>query len=90
MKMYQLGEVEETITVTIGILNNEANSVARPSRSVGMGMNTILNIISRGKHGPDSYRDHGKHKSFFSVFSVVSVRQKSYASTGHSIEEWAA
>ena len=48
MKMYQLGEVEETITLTIGILNNEANSVARPSRSVGMGMNTILNIISRG------------------------------------------
>jgi len=67
--MYQLGEVEETITVTIGILNNEANSVARPSRPVGMCMNTILNIISRGKH-----RIHGKYKSFFSVFSVFSVK----------------
>jgi PadR family transcriptional regulator PadR len=83
MKKYQLGEFEEIVLLTIGILNNEAYSVAikdeiesRLSRSVSMGaMHTALKRLEdKGylrSYAGDSTEDRaGRPKRFFEITAM--------------------
>jgi len=83
MKKYQLGEFEEVVILTIGILNNEAYSVAikdeieaRLSRSVSMGaMHTALRRLEEKGYlksfAGDSTDDRaGRPKRFFEITAM--------------------
>lgn len=91
MKNYQLGEFEEIVILTIGILNNEAYSVAikneiesRLARSVSMGaLHTALNRLEDkgylksfdGEATPDRA---GRPKRFFQI-TALGKRAMQYA-----------
>jgi DNA-binding PadR family transcriptional regulator len=83
MKKYQLGEFEEVVILTIGILNNAAYSVAikdeiesRLSRSVSMGaMHTALKRLEDKGYlksfAGDSTEDRaGRPKRFFEITAM--------------------
>lgn len=91
MKNYRLGEFEEIVILTIGILNNEAYSVAikneiesRLARSVSMGaLHTALNRLEDkgylksfdGEATPDRA---GRPKRFFQI-TALGKRAMQYA-----------
>jgi PadR family transcriptional regulator, regulatory protein PadR len=83
MKKYQLGEFEEIVLLTIGILNNAAYSVAikdeieaRLTRSVSMGaMHTALRRLEEKGYlksfAGDSSEDRaGRPKRFFEITAM--------------------
>lgn len=83
MKKYYLGEFEEVVILTIGILNNEAYSVAikdeiesRLSRSVSMGaMHTALKRLEdkgylRSYAGESTEERAGRPKRFFEITAL--------------------
>lgn len=83
MKKYYLGEFEEVVILTIGILNNEAYSVAikdeiesRLSRSVSMGaMHTALKRLEdkgylRSYPGESTEERAGRPKRFFEITAL--------------------
>jgi PadR family transcriptional regulator, regulatory protein PadR len=83
MKKYQLGEFEEIVILTIGILNNEAYSVAikdeiesRLSRSVSMGaLHTALRRLEdkgylKSFAGDSSEDRAGRPKRFFEITAM--------------------
>jgi DNA-binding PadR family transcriptional regulator len=83
MKKYQLGEFEEVVILTIGILNNSAYSVAikdeiesRLARSVSMGaMHTALKRLEDKGYlksfAGDSTEDRaGRPKRFFEITAM--------------------
>jgi DNA-binding PadR family transcriptional regulator len=83
MKKYYLGEFEEVVILTIGILNNEAYSVAikdeiesRLSRSVSMGaMHTALKRLEdkgylRSYAGEATEERAGRPKRFFEITAL--------------------
>ena len=83
MKKYQLGEFEEVVILTIGILNNEAYSVlikdeieARLSRSVSMGaLHTALNRLEdkgylRSFDGDATEERAGRPKRYFEITAM--------------------
>jgi PadR family transcriptional regulator, regulatory protein PadR len=83
MKKYQLGEFEEVVLLTIGILNNAAYSVAikdeieaRLTRSVSMGaMHTALRRLEEKGYlksfAGDSSEDRaGRPKRFFEITAM--------------------
>jgi DNA-binding PadR family transcriptional regulator len=83
MKKYQLGEFEEIVILTIGILNNEAYSVSikdeiesRLSRSVSMGaLHTALRRLEdKGylkSYAGDSTEDRaGRPKRYFEITAM--------------------
>ena len=80
MKKYQLGEFEEVVILTIGILNNEAYSVSikneiesRLSRSVSMGaLHTALKRLEdkgyvRSFAGESTEERAGRPKRYFEI-----------------------
>lgn len=91
MKNYQLGEFEEIVILTIGILNNDAYSVAikneiesRLARSVSMGaLHTALNRLEDkgylksydGEATPDRA---GRPKRYFQI-TALGKRAMQYA-----------
>jgi PadR family transcriptional regulator, regulatory protein PadR len=83
MKKYQLGEFEELVILTIGILNNEAYSVAikteiesRLSRSVSMGaLHTALRRLEdkgylKSYAGEGTEERAGRPKRYFSITAM--------------------
>lgn len=83
MKKYQLGEFEEVVILTIGILNNEAYSVsikneieARLSRSVSMGaLHTALKRMEdkgyvRSFAGETNDDRAGRPKRYFEITAL--------------------
>jgi DNA-binding PadR family transcriptional regulator len=80
MKQYQLGEFEELVILTIGILNNEAYSVAikdeietRLSRTVSMGaLHTALKRMEdkgylKSYSGESTSERAGRPKRYFEI-----------------------
>ena len=91
MKKYQLGEFEEVVILTIGILNNEAYSVgikneieSRLSRSVSMGaLHTALKRLEdkgyvRSFAGEGTEERAGRPKRFFEI-TAMGKRAMQYA-----------
>jgi PadR family transcriptional regulator, regulatory protein PadR len=91
MKKYQLGEFEEVVILTIGILNNEAYSVAikneiesRLSRSVSMGaLHTALKRLEdkgyvRSFAGEGTEERAGRPKRYFEI-SALGKKAMQYA-----------
>lgn len=83
MKKYQLGEFEEVVILTIGILNNEAYSVSikneieeRLSRSVSMGaLHTALKRMEdkgyvRSYSGESTDDRAGRPKRYFEITAL--------------------
>src|SRR5688572_4465864 len=83
MKKYQLGEFEEIVILTIGILNNEAYSVsikeeieARLSRSVSMGAlhTALVRLEDKGYlksyAGDTSEERAGRPKRYFEITAM--------------------
>jgi len=83
MKKYQLGEFEEVVILTIGILNNEAYSIsikdeieARLSRSVSMGaLHTALKRLEdkgylRSLAGEITKERQGRPKRYFEITAM--------------------
>ncbi|HEU5292273.1 MAG TPA: helix-turn-helix transcriptional regulator [Cyclobacteriaceae bacterium] len=83
MKKYQLGEFEEIVILTIGILNNEAYSVAikdeiesRLSRSVSMGaLHTALRRLEdkgylKSFAGERTEERAGRPKQYFEITAL--------------------
>jgi PadR family transcriptional regulator, regulatory protein PadR len=83
MKKYQLGEFEEIVLLTIGILNNEAYSVAikdeiesRIARSVSVGaLHTALKRLEekgylRSFNGEGTDERAGRPKRFFEITAM--------------------
>jgi len=83
MKKYQLGEFEEIVVLTIGILNNEAYSVsikdeieARLSRTVSMGaLHTALRRLEdkgylRSYAGESTEERAGRPKRYFEITAM--------------------
>src|SRR5579871_3260807 len=83
MKKYQLGEFEEIVILTIGILNNEAYSVAikdeienRLSRSVSMGaLHTALRRLEdkgylKSYTGEPTEDRAGRPKQYFQITAL--------------------
>lgn len=83
MKKYQLGEFEEVVILTIGILNNQAYSVAikdeiesRLSRSVSMGaMHTALKRLEEKGYlksfsGESTEERAGRPKRYFEITAM--------------------
>ncbi len=83
MKKYQLGEFEEIVILTIGILNNEAYSVAikdeiesRLSRTVSMGaLHTALKRLEdkgylKSFHGETTTERAGRPKRYFKITAM--------------------
>jgi PadR family transcriptional regulator PadR len=83
MKKYHLGEFEELVILTIGILNNEAYSVAikteiesRLSRSVSMGaLHTALKRLEdkgylKSYAGGTSEERAGRPKRYFTITAM--------------------
>jgi PadR family transcriptional regulator, regulatory protein PadR len=83
MKKYQLGEFEELVILTIGILNNEAYSVAikteiesRLSRSVSMGaLHTALKRLEdkgylKSYSGEATEERAGRPKRYFTITAM--------------------
>ena len=83
MKKYQLGEFEELVILTIGILNNEAYSVAikneiesRLSRSVSMGaLHTALKRLEekgflKSYAGEATEERAGRPKRYFEITAL--------------------
>lgn len=83
MKKYQLGEFEEVVILTIGILNNEAFSVAikeeiesRLSRSVSMGaLHTALRRLEDKGYlnsfpGEATVERAGRPKRYFEITAM--------------------
>lgn len=83
MKKYQIGEFEEIVLLTIGILNNEAYSVAikdeieaRMKRTVSMGaMHTALNRLEekgylRAFDGEPNEDRAGRPKRYFEITAM--------------------
>lgn len=83
MKKYQLGEFEEVVILTIGILNNEAYSVsikdeieARLSRTVSMGaLHTALKRLEdkgylKSYAGESTEERAGRPKRYFEITAM--------------------
>jgi PadR family transcriptional regulator, regulatory protein PadR len=83
MKKYQLGEFEEIVILTIGILNNEAYSVSikdeiesRLSRSVSMGaLHTALKRLEdkgylKSYAGESTAERAGRPKQYFEITAM--------------------
>ena|SRR5690349_3360312 len=83
MKKYQLGEFEEIVILTIGVLNNEAYSVSikeeiesRLSRSVSMGaLHTALKRLEdkgylKSYAGGTSEERAGRPKRYFEITAM--------------------
>jgi DNA-binding PadR family transcriptional regulator len=83
MKKYQLGEFEEVVILTIGILNNEAYSVSikeeiesRLSRSVSMGaLHTALKRLEekgylKSYSGEATEERAGRPKRYFEITAM--------------------
>lgn len=83
MKKYQLGEFEEIVVLTIGILNNEAYSVSikdeiesRLSRTVSMGaLHTALRRLEdkgylRSYAGESTEERAGRPKRYFEITAM--------------------
>jgi PadR family transcriptional regulator PadR len=83
MKKYQLGEFEEIVILTIGILNNEAYSISikdeiesRLSRSVSMGaLHTALRRLEdkgylRSFAGEATKERQGRPKRYFEITAM--------------------
>jgi PadR family transcriptional regulator, regulatory protein PadR len=83
MKKYQLGEFEELVILTIGILNNEAYSVAikteiesRLSRNVSMGaLHTALRRLEdkgylKSYAGEGTEERAGRPKRYFTITAM--------------------
>jgi DNA-binding PadR family transcriptional regulator len=83
MKKYQLGEFEEVVMLTIGILNNEAYSVSikteietRLSRDVSMGaLHTALNRLEEKGYlksfaGEATEERAGRPKRYFEITAM--------------------
>lgn len=83
MKKYQLGEFEEVVILTIGILNNEAYSVSikdeiesRLSRSVSMGaLHTALRRLEdkgylRSFAGEETEERAGRPRRYFEITAL--------------------
>jgi len=83
MKNYQLGEFEEIVILTVGILNNEAYSVAikneiesRLERSVSMGaLHTALNRLEdkgylKSFAGESTEERAGRPKRYFEITAL--------------------
>lgn len=83
MKKYQLGEFEEIVILTIGILNNEAYSISikdeiesRLSRSVSMGaLHTALRRLEdkgylRSIEGEVTAQRAGRPKRYFEITAM--------------------
>lgn len=83
MKKYQLGEFEEIVVLTIGILNNEAYSVSikdeiesRLSRTVSMGaLHTALRRLEdkgylRSFAGESTEERAGRPKRYFEITAM--------------------
>jgi DNA-binding PadR family transcriptional regulator len=101
MKKYQLGEFEEIVILTIGILNNEAYSVAikdeiesRLSRSVSMGaLHTALKRLEdkgylKSFAGEATEERAGRPKRFFEI-TAMGKKAMQYAKTTRE-ELWRA
>jgi DNA-binding PadR family transcriptional regulator len=101
MKKYQLGEFEEVVILTIGILNNEAYSVAikneiesRLSRSVSMGaLHTALKRLEdkgyvRSFAGEGTEERAGRPKRYFEI-TAMGKRAMQYAKDTRD-ELWSA
>jgi len=101
MKNYQLGEFEEIVILTVGILNNVAYSVsikneieARVSRSVSMGaLHTALKRLEdkgylKSFAGESTEERAGRPKRFF---EITALGKKAMQYTKESREElWRA
>jgi len=83
MKSYQMGEFEEIVILTVGILNNEAYSVAikneiesRLHRSVSMGaLHTALNRLEdkgylKSFAGESTEERAGRPKKYFQITAL--------------------
>lgn len=83
MKKYQLGEFEEIVILTIGILNNEAYSVSikdeiesRLSRSVSVGaLHTALKRLEekgylKSRSGEATVERAGRPKRYFEITAL--------------------
>lgn len=101
MKKYQLGEFEEIVILTIGILNNEAYSVSikdeiesRLSRSVSMGaMHTALKRLEdkgylKSFAGEATDERAGRPKRYFEI-TAMGKKAMLYAKTTRE-ELWKA
>jgi PadR family transcriptional regulator PadR len=93
MKKYQLGEFEEIVILTIGILNNEAYSISikdeiesRLSRSVSMGaLHTALRRLEdkgylRSFAGEVTKERQGRPKRYFEI-TAMGKKAMHYAKT---------
>lgn len=91
MKNYQMGEFEEIVILTVGILNNEAYSVAikneietRLTRSVSMGaLHTALNRLEdkgylKSYAGEATEDRAGRPKRYFQI-TALGKRAMQYA-----------
>jgi len=101
MKKYQLGEFEEVVILTIGILNNEAYSVAikneiqsRLTRSVSMGaLHTALKRLEdkgylKSYAGEPTEERAGRPKRYF---EITALGKKAMAYTKSTRDElWRA
>lgn len=101
MKNYQLGEFEEIVLLTVGILNNEAYSVAikdeiesRLTRTVSMGAlhTALLRLEDKGYlkswSGESSEQRAGRPKRFF---AITAYGKKAIEYTRRTREElWSA
>ena len=101
MKKYQLGEFEEIVILTVGILNNEASSVAikdeietRLSRGVSMGaLHTALKRLEdkgylKSYTGEATEERAGRPKRYF---EITAMGKKAIHYTKSSREElWRA
>ena len=101
MKKYQLGEFEEIVLLTIGILNNKAYSVpikdeieTRLSRSVSMGaLHTALRRLEdkgylKSYAGEGTEERAGRPKRFFEI-TAMGKKAMLYAKTTRD-ELWCA
>lgn len=101
MKTYQLGEFEELVILTVGILNNEAYSVAikneiesRLSRSVSMGaLHTALRRMEdkgylRSYAGEATEERAGRPKRYFEITALGKKAMQYVKSTRE--EFWSA
>ena len=93
MKKYQLGEFEEIVILTIGVLYNEAYGVAikkeiesRLSRNVSMGaLHTALNRMEdkgyiRSHDGEGTEERQGRPKRYFQI-TALGKRAMEYSKT---------